>query len=352
MYNSNDKILPIKSLFARCYPTDTYLLSVLLNNKKAESWVFNHHINLYGYVTKENWIYQAYSLNDYRKSCPFLSFSQIISKDLLTGFDGISNLIKKSILEGYYVIPQYDQYYIPLTRHYKNESHVHELLIYGYMETENQFLVADFFKNDLSHGTVSANELEKAIWQVPNEKFRIDMLKPIDYNYTFDVKLLKKELMDYVNSSRTVFCYESNTLTLDELDRLRKNGFTFGESNYDLLCDLLLYLIDIFNTIDAETYHGIMLRIVRSAHVFYSHKIFMNERFLFLYENKIINCSQLYDGYQDVVSTSLITRNLLLRCLSHGKNAKLLSKAIENYNIIREKECTILLSIIDHLSDF
>ena len=332
MHSNNEKILPIKPPFAKCYPTDTYLLSVLLNNEDAKSWIFNQHINLYGYITKEKWIYQAYSLNDYRKSCPFLSFSQIIAKGLISSFGGVSNLIKSCILEGYYVISQYDQYYIPLSSNYNKWNTVHELFIYGYESSEKSFLVADFFTlSGLSFGRVSSDALEQAIWNVPSEEFRIDILKLIDYEYKFDIKLLQKELVDYLNSTKTVFCYEDNTLTLDESDRLRKNEFVFGENNYDLICNLLLHLIDVFNTIDKGDYHGIMFRVIRSAHIFYSHKIFMNRRLTFLYENKIITHSLFYDEYHEVESLCLITRNMLIKC-SQSRNIKLLAKAIENYN--------------------
>lgn len=348
----NEIILPVTFPSVSSYPAETYILSILLNYKQTDNWIYNNFINLYGYITKENYIYQAFAFDAIRRACPYIYLNRFMDRDFIDdNFGGIIQFIKTCIASGYYIILQYNQYFLHHASYYKKTHRMHELFVYGFNDITKIFYISDFFNHGkLSSREVSFLELDESVSHVPREIFEIDILKfkPVNYEFKFD--LLIKELNDYLNSTRTILCYEENCLTPAEIHRLSEGNYVFGISNYDLINNALLLIIAPGH--DGESlkpeFFGIYSRIRRSAHVLYNHKVLMVERLKFLQNKGIGVDADSILKYERIKELCFINRNLILK-YEITLDAGIIRKVIRNYEIARVEEECILKNLVVRL---
>jgi len=345
--NKNEIILPVTFPAVSSFPAETYVLLILLNYSQTEDWIYNNFVNLYGYITNENFIYQAFTLDEIRKVCPFISLSELRNREFIEdNFNGIIQFIKKCIASGYYVTIQYDQYFLRHTLNYNRVHRMHELFIYGFNDEAEKFYVSDFFYNSkLSSQEVSFSELEESVKHVPSEIFGIDLLKFIDVNYEFNYDIFIKDLNDYLNSTRTVLCYEENCLTPPEIHRLSEGGYVFGISNYDLINKAFSQVIDRGHD---NGFGDIYYRILRSAHALYNHKVLMLERLKFLQKKGMqVNADSILN-YERIVELCQTNRNLSIK-YRVTRDASIVQKIINNYEIVKIEEERILRDLVNIL---
>ena len=345
------KKLPITVPEIKTYPAETYLMSVLPQNSASKNWIFSNYINLYGYITPEHWIYQAYTLDDFRLTCPLIEISRFTSDTFITQkWGNIYSFFKDCIDAGYYIIPQYEQFYCPLSSNFQVGHRIHDMIIYGYNDSVKSFYIGDFFDmRGFLFKELSFELTDKCIQYVPKEKFRIDIFKSRDsYCYNFNLNFVIKTLREYLLSIHTVEPYEERMLTVEEKLRFSLNGYTYGIKNYDLLNSAILYAIENRAFLSKEkVISGIVSRLRRSAHVMYCHKALMLDRLNYLKDNHFISKS--YPEYKELRNQCLINRNLIMKN-SRPLNSEAFQKILENYSSIKKEEVSILEDVLNELS--
>lgn len=337
--NQRDEVvLPVKYPIATSYMGLAPMLSILSSYKEPESWVYNHFVNLW----RENLDCDyKHPLTFFSSNtifcCPFLNNISLSSDIVHENYNGIVDLIMSSISLGYYVFFTYNQFYIPHCLHYQKLNNKHMLFVFGFNKLDKTFHVADFFyKNKYSFEKVSFEDLEKSVEGIIDNKWAVVRIcKYVDYKYTFDVKLLKKSINDYLNSTHTVLNYETNILSEIERKNMCTGKMVFGLNNYELIIEYLSQLKKDDNiTKDIRTFHALL-----------DHKVMMLSRLTYLKENNLIeNFDTLYNKFKKIKNYCKINRDLFIKYLLTSNN-NILDRILDNIKIIvsEEKEAMLLL---------
>lgn len=339
-------------LLSICFPPPMYYslhvaisLSIILSNKDNHKWFYNNFIQVSfynGYYKEPSG--HAYDIYPASKTRPgqFAASQFLVEKHMDQNIfdfvqeDLIANIIK-FVNEGYYVSSIVDVSKLKGTCYEHKDFIVHGIMILGYnldrktfyildFDNKNKISVIEILFNDYYHAFSSENLKSHFKSNLNNSIILFEIKKN---NYYFNLEVVKEMLNDYINSYNTSKRY-TLFLPCDE-------NSTWGFATYDKLKE---YLITVNGNIDYRMFHA-----------FYEHKRIMSERFLFFYDNKILNVgNKNLRQLKNNENLADLIRKLVLK-YNHTNKNNLILKIIQYMNVIKNNEGIVYKDISKRISD-
>lgn len=239
--------------------------------------------------------------------------------------------VKALIDEGFYVYCVGNTEYIPA---YHNDRYwAHNLMVYGYDDTNQTFYLMDFFQNGkYKRETCSYDEMEKALQTAQMNRHFVNLIygmKLKEIEYKFEVDMLLEKLTDYLDSVNLFCKYRTR---MDEEFYSNKGGNAYYYFSYAEMKDLYYFGLSFYDKL-ADMAEKKSLRLKRPLDLLYEHKLLMSRRLDFLWKNRYMRDSE-YDKLKrtcdDMVKLSLIARNKYLKdqIRSSGSSQKSLKERI------------------------
>jgi hypothetical protein len=316
------------------YTIHAFPLSIVLNYDQCKPWFYSNYIQLVcNTLFKENFF-------DFDNICSILVGDHWVDSI----YPGNPWIIRNSI-EGYmlddfqldpckvvisaidhkdYIVTTLDSYYIPDTKLYKTGHQYHEVLIYGYSESQNiyQFNALTFDKSDSFKAiTIYSDAVKMSFNQTGSKKFYyqesehfynpIKFLR-IDKNFSYNFRLadLKKSLLSYLECD--------NYLGRFEFLRNKSDTLVFGLNVYAELERYLSEFVHQSNNVD-----------IRAFCILHEHKKCMTLRMKFVSENfdNIKGIEHIILECEKAEELCLLIRNLMIK-YSIRYDVKILIKVI------------------------
>jgi hypothetical protein len=337
-------ILPVNYPPITSWQWHASLFSILYDDELALNWIFSNYIQLRCYPDMDQISDSSILFTDFMPGdsslleCPYLLTQIITHKQILAYSNNLLEFLIKSIDLSYYIFGICDE----TDMLNKGIRIMHQLFIYGYDLEKEVFYVGDFtFDNGrYSYTTVSFDKVVYGFLNVQSgEDFVFDhnykdmnglyLISKNTYKkyYEFDPQLVKRSLNEYLSSCDTKKHFRQS--------RNHNNTNIFGINTYDAIIHELSLLEEKINTwFD-----------YRPFHVFYDHKVLMENRIKYMMDKKYIPFNQeILNKYNEVRETALKARNGFLKALIK-KDVRILA-AIKSYLLnTREEEINVLSSI-------
>ena len=305
-------MLPVENPIITHDPPIANLFSILGTEPNTESWVMNHFVNLY--IHKDEIFDNFYDRNAFFYGCPWIQVVQIRREIVLRICSRIIEYVKALIDEGFYIYCLGNTEYISA---YHNDRYwAHNLMVYGYDDVSQTFYLSDFFENGkYTRATCSYEELEKALQTAQMNRHFVNLIygmKLKEIEYKFEVDMLLEKLTDYLGSVNLFCKYRTR---MDEEFYSNKGGNAYYYFSYAEMKDLYYFGLSFYDKL-ADMAEKKSLRLKRPLDLLYEHKLLMNRRLDFLWNNRYMRDSE-YDKLKrtcdDMVRLSLIARNKYLK---------------------------------------
>lgn len=329
------KILPMQYPAIATWTWQAGIFSILQANCNNVDWIYSNYIQLvansFSNTCNLDFIPRG---DDSFFTCPLL-YTQLIKRKLIKSFcNDYLEFIKKCIDQDNYIYMVVEQGCF-----LDYDSLPHDILIFGYDDSEEVVHVADFtFKNKYSLEKVPYESLIKSIDMISEKKdFVFDfkggvLLLSYDKSseYTFDTKLVRDSFIEYLECVETTDRFRSY--------RMPWRGETYGLEVYDTVID---FLRDIHRHKKEFDY--------RSLHNIYSHKVLMVKRLKYMQENSYIReAENIIVEYTNLKEQMLVLVNKFLRCMVRN-NANTLPEIIDSLLKIKNHEKELITAIIPKL---
>ncbi|WP_150273164.1 hypothetical protein [Paenibacillus tepidiphilus] len=325
-------ILPVTYPPITSFPHIANILSFLwVNEDKVLPWLCDRYLQLtirpYHPMTRADFYEQAdtdnYIIPGY--SCPF--FGWLRNNQTTAHFVKFTDYIEYQINQGYYLDACLDNFYLRCSLSFEKEHFIHTTFIYGFDNEKELIYISDFYDNGkYVRETASYEEINKSIEGID---YLINLYKYQDFNYIFNINLLKTFIEDYINCR----------------DSLKKFEFSCASYNRDNLYGLNFYdyIIDVFckeNKLD-----------LRPFHIIYDQKVMMRIRlgYLFklnIFDNKVI--LELKERNDVIIKNSIILRNLAIKYNLTYDN-RLIHKIIDKCNSIKISDQDLMMDLLNCL---
>ena len=212
--------LQITKPYISSYPGIANFLSILQSHPQTEDWIFQNFIQVVYYENISNqyihemtgslldlesglWLIGQYSY------CPFFS-QYILNREILHQCNSdIVSFFKKMIDDNYYVVLYVNHKMLSNTPFFQKEDHDNPVMIYGYDDNTEEFLVAGYFYHNLySFHRITYQDFMRAEENVKNSNdYSNDYIHRIQFlrfrpniEYTFNKEEFLQYLSDYLDS--------------------------------------------------------------------------------------------------------------------------------------------------------
>lgn len=306
-------ILPVAKPNITHTPAIANMLSILQTSPNTESWIANHFVNIF--INRDGVFDNFYDRNMFFYGCPWLQVNQIRKEVVLRICHKITDYIKALLAEGFYVYAVGNTEHIPA---YHNEHYrEHNLFVYGYDDELQLFYISDFFVNGkYERATCSYDELEMAL-QTSNMNrhfvYLIYGIKLKEINYVFELDWLNEMLKEHLNSENLFCKYRTRQ---DEEYYSNKEGNTYYHFSFSEMKAKYYFGISYYDKI-SEMVLDNSPKLMRPLDLIYEHKVMMNKRVEFLYQNGYLDGGDylsLSEECKRLVKKTLILRNLWIKC--------------------------------------
>lgn len=216
----SEKILPFVMPITDCYPATSEASGILFADPFISNWMFNNFIQIFQVEGNNAIDYYDFAIDNN----PFLSYNEINYSFIKHNWKSLKAYIISCINDDYYVRLFNNTSKNPL---YEMKKEIqHDLLIYGYNDTDQIFYVADHFNSGKFENKVCSFEiLEDA---VDTYKFKLFEDDPAFLN---SVQMIRKE---------------------DNMMRLRFSMYTPEEMDYILMLNLPRIIASIEDYLNAR----------------------------------------------------------------------------------------------------
>ena len=325
--------LPLGTPMMRSDAARAFADAIASNHRDYKKWMLSSHIGLRAAM---DLLYQNNEINIRTVSpdvygIPFLQCSKL-SRSVLTGGAWESFLIC-ALENGYYLILNCDEFYIPERWCTKISHHTHSELIHGFDNEKRTFSVFGFSeKKQFETVSVAAGDLIQSIESSVN-----DSQKPFDADencvlcvcvdpnrrYEINVSRLKKCIAQYLHSKNLLddlWIYfgceegEYNASWADKYFRVySRENILYGITCFDVFADWFDK-----NTVDNSVYYSP----VNSLYSLLEHKSLMYDRLFFLneYGSERNKAKLLTDRYRsEILGKCRLLLNLWLKYELNGR---------------------------------
>lgn len=318
-------------------------MSIVGSREKSKGWFYSNFINIYSYYDDKDLVIN-YDIQYFEDEVYYLNTEKIT----ISTFDLFQNspiyIIKKIIELEKYVALFVDEFYIEETLHFGVKHYNHEIMIYGYDESE-QVLCCAYYGYDLHYKLrkVKYDDFIKAFYSFELNRdlpflifsFHKDNQWMRPY-YSIDSQYIKHMLKIYINGSN--FLYDRRHINPLNSNIINKYGI-------HIYNDLKKYLIDISKqnkSIDLRQFYFI-----------YENKIIMQKRLQYLFEEHIFLTQEYAKQYDKVVQSGRTMLNSVMKYnvyVSLDKNVEMVKNSIlSEIEKIEMLENEILEKVIENL---
>ena len=233
-------------------------------------------------------------------------------------------LIKFMLKSNYYLIGNFNEYYIPRKKPYKEFDFIHDYVLFGYNDSEAQLKSAGYIdtqkyeKFDIGY----ANYLE-SIYKMGSSRVDLCFYRiNTDFEVKFDIELVAQHMKDYINSRCS---------TRDN------NDYLYGISAWDMLAKY----------IQKNEKPFLDLRYTR---VFMEHKSLMFSRLNVLLDKGYLHNKDMLEQYcVEIVEQARLIHHMCLKYnLSH--NTDIVDRTYDIIKAINQKEYNLLRDVINSIS--
>lgn len=352
------KLLKICDPPIKLYLNHSYILSVLLTNEKALSWVYSNYIQITyfkDFIKREKFSVNFFlgNMSKYFYNIPFLDVRTLDKEFFKVHFKNVTKFIINSINSNYYIMTIVDEFYIKEKASYNLEHFMHLIMINGYDLEKKCFYIAGFDINRIyKKQEVSFEEFNKSFFsdQGYNKNIRDNFLmlyKTEDYEnikfpqknfnvfkYEFDIEHVKLSLMEYLNSKCSSDKLRMYANPIEELG--------YGIGVYLHLIKYLRYIIDNkkIEIIDFRGFHGLL-----------EHKKLMINRIKYMKNNKyLFQSHSIIEEFQDIAKDVNILRNLIFK-FNIKPNHTLLDTCVDIIEKLKTKEHVAISTLIEKIDN-
>ena len=312
----NDIVLTIDIEPAlKTYVDDAYLLSVMTKeNKNYKNWITTYYTQLI-YTYDE---FDGHCLSFYGGKyidCPFLDIVNVPREDFKSD-DSFYKFIYTSLAEGYCIIPELNEFWVPDRRSYQNNYRRHTSMIYGMNQGENGYVfnIIGYRRNgDYAATEINAKELWNAFSSMKEEGWPIILLRTNEIEYQIDFGKIEYDLKAYSDNG-----LEESTYGKQDL---------FG-------LDVTKKLIDILYEIKSGKYR----RDIRLLSIYAEQKFAVLEKLKFFVEWGVsFSTPMLLERYKRIYELAIVSFKVFLKYSITGEEGLVL-QIINNIKFILEEE--------------
>jgi hypothetical protein len=218
----------------------------------------------------------------------------------------MQQFIKEQLLNGTYILTNYNGYYLNHTFAYEKYSNVNNLLIYGFDEHSKSCKVIDYnYKttNKLEEMSIDINQLMKAMSSFPDYAnqftYRTALLKPLaSSSLTFSTPTVKLYLEDYLESKPTFDRY---------LD-WKKNGHSVMGLQPNAVYGMDVY--NVLQTFTNEILPNEEFPNILPYYTLWEHKVVIEQNFNHI---NLVNTNEIQKEIQSLINRASIVLNLIYR---------------------------------------
>lgn len=339
------KKLPIADSPINGYTIHSYPLSIMLNESRSYEWFYSNYIqvvcnpsfsenffdfkNICSIIDGDEWINWLYPGNPWIKCETIVLYKNYDKK--------IYEIIIWAIKQNDYVVIILDEYYLPNKQNYNINHNLHEVLCYGYNETDGIIYTLTFnqrgiFQEVKINYSNIQNAYESARKICDDKENRINPIKLLSINknfsFQFNVDLVYELLINYIESrdaiglTKQVYPNNLNLIYGINTYKLLSKYYSYGRKHYD----------------------------IRPLHILYEHKKCMIMRLEYmknLFNNEMFN--NIIKEYQEIQKMCLVAKRLLIKYMYTSKYINDINILIES---ICEKEQQQLRKIIKILEQY
>lgn len=222
--------------------------------------------------------------------CPFYRFMR--NNQTTAHFEKFTDYIEYNIKKEYYIEPCLDNYFLSCSiDSFQKQHHVQTAFIYGFDNVTKEIYLSNYSENGSYVNTkVKYEEINKSIEGID---YFIGLYKYQDFDYHFNIDLLKASIQDYLN------CRDSF------------NRFTFSSPPYNRN---ILYGLDVYDYI-RDVFCEEENIDIRPFHTLYDHKIMHHIRLEYLNSIHLLNDNEfatLSEFNNEIMKDTFHLRNIVL----------------------------------------
>lgn len=339
----NKKRLLLGEPIVVTYNYEAFPLSILAAyGENYLKWIYCNYIQLNAHrnIKKYGDVFLAFYDNQGIKS-PFLK-TQNVKWTSLSSLDiNLHSFIKTHINLEYYLYFQVDEYYVPERGAFGKRHYIHDLLLFGYDDDKETYNIAGYNQEGLyTISKISYIQFENAFYANNIDKEENEWADNIylfkynsKYDYKFNIKLLKKLMSDYLNSTNSFEEYK-------RYDNPQADT-VYGLEVYNKIVEYLHYLKA---GEQPFTQYGIDNRIFR---LIKEHKLIMLERLHYI-NDYIIYIEDLIEKYKDVLDITNKCHILAIKYRLLPKE-RILDKLLNYIVIVKQADEDILSELLHKL---
>ncbi|AIQ56962.1 hypothetical protein [Paenibacillus borealis] len=334
------KVLPIKKPLVKCYLYDACPLSILANTEDYLEWFYSNYIQLFcsKNILEDGYLFLEFYGKNQAFTSPWLQNQHLSGYALVKTQQDIIKFIIDNIDLGYYFYGHLDDFYVPFRMGYRTFHYLHDLMIYGYDEEENVFLVMAYDKNALfGHFEISFDTFKQGFSldysMTTNKPYWYDWVYLFKFNnhgqYNFDLKLVEELLHDYLFGINTSEKHRASSNPWPNENK------AFGMEVYQYLKMYFMHLLN--RKIEFD---------IRITSILVEHKRSMLGRIKYIHEKGYLQgLEPLYERYVEVEKTFITFQGLMIKYRVTGKRA-CIDKIINSLDDIAQKEKMILSELL------
>ncbi|MGF7050462.1 hypothetical protein J2T13_005000 [Paenibacillus sp. DS2015] len=315
----NSKSLPITISPIICYLHQAHQLCIVLTDEKKKTWFYNNYAQIYSRDKEIDLKFDFLSYDGKYARFPCINQNWLTRDFFFRTKLNLIQFIIDCIDQGVYCEIVVDEYYIPSKVNYLKKTYPHQNLIYGYDKDLQQFKIVGFNQaNKFTEMEINFESLEKGFVHSPWAGVGFfDPTTDIEYTNSdleVNLPLLKKYLLDYVNSTNSFVHY-------------RPIDAVFGMDTYQL------YKKEFLETGNSD---------IRPLHTFWEHKKHMVSRINYFKETGILTVQDdLQQRFVSLEKNFFVLRMLIMK-YDIKNDRTILSKISSRLDVLIEEERDLL----------
>lgn len=324
----------------KTYQHLAFPMSIVGCRERNKGWFYTNFINMYS-LFNDGRLLLNYDVQYFEDEVYYLNMERLSINSFDLFEQPLIAQIKKFIDNEKYVCLNVDEYYIECAKYYDKEHYNHEIMIYGYDDTDKVVYCACYgadrhyklrkVKYDSLDRAFSSEELNRflpiVIYSYHEEN---EWTRP---HYAIDPQFIKYQLIRYIEGTNYLFDRRHvNPLKCSNLNR-------YGIDIYD---DVINYIMSV------EKNHKIID--LRQFYFLYENKIVMQKRFQYMFEEAILSTDEFANRYYEIVK---MCRKMLNYTLKYNiyieKNKSMLTikdEIVRTIEEIKEVERSVLCDCI------
>ncbi|QTH39838.1 hypothetical protein J4772_19590 [Cohnella sp. LGH] len=320
------RILPLAVPEIISYPHISYAMSVLSLAPEGVDWVFSNYVQLcmldHGSTVEMRYFIPNADLFPF----PGLFGTQHIRRDWILRYcPSFVDFVRFSIDREFYVWTFVDEYYIPGTRSYRNQSFEHSIMIHGYDDERREFHISGYLESQrYMQSTLAYDAAELGFTEmcVPENHYanNTHLLTRSANGYEFKTHWIMEQLTDYGRA-------RPSDVRMEIFEERKECPYYWGIGVIDGLQEKLRQHMRGGTFVDHRPFFILL-----------EHKKTMNRRIAYMADHgHFVFSDAVRDGYREIESKAQTILNLELKYLMTREN-RYLTQMIERLGGLREAE--------------